>query len=30
MKMRRLCVFCGSKVGTDERYREAAIDFGTL
>lgn len=30
MKMRRLCVFCGSKVGTDERYRAAAIDFGKL
>jgi uncharacterized protein (TIGR00730 family) len=30
MKMRRLCVFCGSKVGTDERYRAAAINFGKL
>lgn len=30
MRMRRLCVFCGSKVGTDERYRAAAIDFGKL
>ena len=29
-KLRRLCVFCGSKVGTDERYRTAAVDLGRL
>lgn len=28
--LRRLCVFCGSKVGTDERYRSAAVDLGRL
>ena len=28
--MRRLCVFCGSKVGTDERYRAAAAELGRL
>lgn len=30
MNLRRLCVFCGSKVGTDERYRAAAVEFGQL
>lgn len=30
MSLRRVCVFCGSKVGTDPRYREAAVDFGKL
>ena len=28
--MRRLCVFCGSKIGIDERYRAAAIELGRL
>lgn len=28
--LRRLCVFCGSKVGTDDRYRAAATEFGQL
>lgn len=28
--LRRLCVFCGSKVGTDVRYRTAAADLGRL
>ena len=28
--LRRLCVFCGSKIGTDERYQTAAIDLGRL
>lgn len=28
MALRRLCVFCGSKVGTDERYRAAAVELG--
>ena len=30
MTLRRLCVFCGSKVGTDERYRQAAVELGRL
>lgn len=30
MSLQRLCVFCGSKVGTDERYRAAAVEFGQL
>lgn len=30
MTLRRLCVFCGSKVGSDERYRAAAVDLGRL
>ena len=30
MTMRRLCVFCGSKVGTDDRYRAAAVELGQL
>lgn len=30
MSLRRLCVFCGSKVGTDERYRIAATELGRL
>ena len=28
--MKRICVFCGSKTGSDERYRRAARDFGRL
>lgn len=28
--LRRFCVFCGSKVGTDDRYRAAATEFGHL
>lgn len=28
--LRRVCVFCGSKVGTDEQYRTAAVDLGRL
>ena len=28
--LRRLCVFCGSKIGIDERYRAAAIELGRL
>lgn len=28
--LRRLCVFCGSKVGTDERYQTAAVELGRL
>jgi len=28
--MQRLCVFCGSKSGTDDRYRESAAEFGRL
>lgn len=28
--MLRLCVFCGSQLGTDPRYQEAAIALGTL
>ena len=28
--LRRVCVFCGSKVGTDDRYRAAAVDLGRL
>lgn len=28
--LRRLCVFCGSKIGTDERYRAAAVELGKL
>jgi hypothetical protein len=30
MGLRRLCVFCGSKVGTDSRYRESAVSLGQL
>lgn len=30
MTIRRLCVFCGSKVGIDERYRVAAVELGRL
>ena len=26
----RVCVFCGSKFGTDERYREAVTELGRL
>ncbi len=26
----RLCVYCGSSRGTDDRYREAAVRLGTL
>ena len=26
----RICVFCGSKVGVDELYRQAAIELGQL
>jgi uncharacterized protein (TIGR00730 family) len=28
--MNRVCVFCGSKVGNDDRYRAAAQDLGRL
>jgi uncharacterized protein (TIGR00730 family) len=28
--MRRICVFCGSQVGTKHRYREAAKELGGL
>ena len=28
--LRRVCVFCGSKVGTDDRYRAAAVELGRL
>ena len=28
--LRRLCVLCGSKVGTGEQYRTAAVDLGRL
>ncbi len=28
--LRRVCVFCGSKVGTDDRYRAAAVELGQL
>ena len=27
--VRRLCVYCGSSTGTDERYRQAATGLGT-
>ncbi len=30
MNLRRVCVFCGSKVGADERYQAAAIELGQL
>lgn len=30
MVLRRVCVFCGSKVGLDERYRAAAVELGQL
>lgn len=30
MILKRLCVFCGSKVGLDVRYRAAAVEFGEL
>ena len=30
MSLRQLCVFCGSKVGSDERYRMAAVELGQL
>ena len=30
MSLRRLCVFCGSKVGVDDRYRSAAVELGRL
>ncbi len=30
MSLRRVCVFCGSKVGSDERYRLAAVELGQL
>ena len=30
MSLRRMCVFCGSKVGADERYRAAAVELGRL
>lgn len=30
MNLRRVCVFCGSKVGADERYRLAAVELGQL
>ena len=28
--LRRVCVFCGSKVGSDDRYRAAAVELGQL
>jgi uncharacterized protein (TIGR00730 family) len=28
--VRRICVFCGSKAGLDDRYRQAAGQLGTL
>lgn len=28
--MHRICVFCGSNTGHDSRYREAAIELGSL
>lgn len=28
--LRRVCVFCGSKVGIDDRYRVAAVELGQL
>ncbi len=28
--MKRVCVFCGSKVGTNAQYREAAVDLGRI
>ena len=28
--LRRVCVFCGSKVGADDRYRAAAVELGRL
>ncbi len=30
MRMRRICVFCGSKSGIDDRYRVAAVELGRL
>lgn len=30
MSPRRVCVFCGSKVGRDDRYRSAAVELGEL
>ncbi|HLQ47176.1 MAG TPA: TIGR00730 family Rossman fold protein [Planctomycetaceae bacterium] len=30
LSLRRVCVFCGSKVGADERYRAAAVELGQL
>lgn len=30
MNLQRLCVFCGSKVGTDPRYRATAVELGQL
>ena len=30
MNLRRICVFCGSKVGADERYQAAAVELGQL
>lgn len=28
--MQRICVFCGSKAGTDDIYRQATVELGTL
>ncbi len=28
--MKRVCVFCGSKVGNDEQYRQSAVELGQL
>ena len=28
--MKRVCVFCGSKVGANTKYREAAVELGRL
>ncbi|MCX7420355.1 MAG: TIGR00730 family Rossman fold protein [Planctomycetia bacterium] len=30
MRARRICVFCGSKSGTNDRYRIAAMEMGRL
>lgn len=30
MVLRRVCVFCGSRVGVDDRYRAAAVELGQL
>lgn len=30
MSLRRVCVFCGSKVGADDCYRAAAVELGLL
>lgn len=30
MRVRRICVFCGSKKGANDRYRVAAVELGRL